>query len=54
MPVTAEGPVARFDPMLVTVCGVTFLVKRNVVARRPLRPPHSPQCICTRYGKMIF
>ncbi|SCB25863.1 hypothetical protein GA0061099_1003656 [Bradyrhizobium yuanmingense] len=54
MPVIADGPDARFDPMLVAACGVTFLVKSSVAAKKPLRPPLSPQSIYTRYRKMIF
>ena len=54
MPVIAEGLVARFDPMLVTACGATFLVKRSAAARKPLRLPPSPRSNYTRYRKMTF
>ena len=54
MRVIEDGQVARFDQMLITAYGVTFLDKNSVVARKPLRPPLSPQSIYTRYRKMIF
>ena len=54
MPAIAEGLVARFDPMLVTACGATFLVKKSAVASKPLRLPLSPLSICMRYRKMTF
>lgn len=47
MPATVVGLVAKFDPMPVTACGVTFLLKESVVAREPWRRPPSPQSRCT-------
>jgi transposase InsO family protein len=38
----------------VSMRGATFLVKRSVVARKPLRLLLSPQSVCTRYRKATF